>query len=69
MRHWLEALRNEQNLSMQQMADKLNISLAYYSMIESGKRQKKMDIAILSRLASALNVPIERIIAYETERG
>lgn len=66
MREWLSSLRNEQNLTIQDMAKKLNISAAYYSMIENGKRQQKMDITLISALSTALGISIEKIIEYET---
>lgn len=45
MRQYLVSLRNEHGYSQQDVADKLNISRQYYQMIETGERQKKMDIS------------------------
>lgn len=72
MRDYLKQLREDRGLSMQDLADKLDISRQYYQMIESGERQKKMDITLVRGIATALNVSLESIIEEEnriTEAG
>ena len=72
MRDYLKQLREDRGLSMQDIADKLDISRQYYQMIESGERQKKMDITLVRGIATALNVSLESIIEEEnrlTEAG
>lgn len=54
MREWLKTLRKDNNLTAAEMADKLGISESYYSLIENGERQKKMDIVLVTRIAEAL---------------
>jgi transcriptional regulator with XRE-family HTH domain len=47
------------------MAENLEITQQYYSLIENGDRQKKMDIGLLSKLSDALNIPIADLIEME----
>lgn len=65
MREYLKRLREEKGLSMQEMAEKLDISRQYYQMIESGERQKKMDITLVKGISTVLNVSLESIIEEE----
>lgn len=65
MREYLKALRDSNNMTMQEAADKIGISRQYYQFIESGERQKKMDITLVKRLADAFNAPLEEIISEE----
>ena len=67
MRDWLIALRNEQKKTAAEVAKELDVSPAYYSMIEKGKRQKKMDITLVARLAQVFGITIEQIVALEEE--
>lgn len=65
MREWLKAKRTEKGLTMAQMADKLSITESYYSYIEAGERQKKMDVSLVGKLSSALELPVEEIFRNE----
>lgn len=65
MRGWLRNARTRKGLSMLELAKMLHISESYYSMIESGNRQKRMDIVFASALSVALNIPIETILDLE----
>jgi len=67
MREWLKNLRDDRKMSQQDMADKLVISLSYYNLIENGERQKDINLAIISKLSNALDVPIGVLITYEQE--
>lgn len=67
MREYLIKLRKGKSLTQQQMADKIGITKQYYSLIEKGKRQKKMDIVLVSAIASVFDMPIEQIVEYEKE--
>lgn len=68
MREWLKNLRIEKGFTMRDMSEKLCISESYYSMIESGGRQKKMDLTVVSSIASIFGLPITRIIELEQAR-
>lgn len=68
MRDWLKAKRIEKGLTMAQLSSKLNITESYYSLIEAGERQKKMDIVLVVRLSEALEIPITDIIIMEAAK-
>ncbi len=65
MRNYLVTLRKEKGLTQKQLAQKLDISESYYNQIENGERQKRMDITILDRLATALDITVSTLIDYE----
>ena len=67
MRHWLVDLRNSLGLTLKEMGEKLGISESYYLMIEQGKRQKRMDISMVSRIAAVTGKSEAEII--ELEKG
>ena len=65
MRVYLVDLREKTNYSQQFVAEKIGVSRQYYQMIEAGRRQKKMDIILVSKLAQVLGVSMELIIRNE----
>ena len=65
MREYLKTIRNEKKMSQQVVADKLNISHSYYSMIENGERKQEMSLSMLCKLAEVLGVPLSDLIAAE----
>lgn len=65
MREWMEACRKKANLTMREAADALDISESYYSLIERGERQKKMDITLVAKLATIFKVSIDYIVFCE----
>lgn len=65
MREWLKEKRIEAGATMDEMASGLNISTAYYSMIESGERQKKMDITLASKLATIFGMTLSEVVKLE----
>lgn len=67
MRDWLKKCREENGITQAQMAKKLDISEGYYSYIESGDRQKRMDITLVSKLSSIFDLPIQRIVELEEQ--
>lgn len=66
MREWLKNLRLERNMTQQQVAAKMGVSDSYYSFIESGERQKKMDIVVIAKLAEIFQLSIQEIADLET---
>lgn len=68
MRDWLQSARKEKGLTQKEVAEKLMVSEAYYSYIESGDRQKRMDLTLAVKLSGIFGIPIERIVELE-ERG
>lgn len=65
MRTWLKEKRTGKGLTMAKMAEELSLTESYYSRIESGDRQKKMDILLVGRIASVLDMPVADIIELE----
>lgn len=64
-RQYLIDLRARANESQQDVADAIGISRQYYSFIESGERQKRMDITLATRLARHFSVDISVIVEHE----
>ena len=67
MREWLKNLRVEHSFTQQDVADKLGITRQYYSYIECGERQKKMDITFVSKISDIFGISIQAIIDFEDE--
>lgn len=67
VREYLTLLRAQRNESQQDVADALGVSRQYYGMIESGDRQKKMDIALISAIATHFGLSMAEIVKYEHE--
>lgn len=65
MREYLKKLRTDRGLTMQDVAERFGISKQYYEMIESGERQKRMDVTLLTKIAGLFEVSIESIVAEE----
>ena len=61
--HPIRAWREHRGLSQVVLAKKANISKAYLSQIETGKRQGKM--SVLSAICRALNVPLDVLVNEE----
>lgn len=51
--------RNDQGLTQQDLADMTDMSREYICDVENESRNKHLTIAVLGRIAEALNVPIE----------
>lgn len=67
-REYLKRLRRETGKSMQEVADAFGITRQYYEMIESGERQKKMDLVLIVKIADFFGVPLEQVAEYEQLR-
>ena len=50
---------------MKAAATQLGISESYYSMIERGERQQKLDIALAVRMSGVFGVSLEYIVNQE----
>lgn len=44
-REWLKKIRNEKNLTQQDVADSGNFARTYYTMVEQGKRTPSVEVA------------------------
>ena len=72
VRQYLIDLRENKGLSQQDVSKNLKISSQYYSMIERGERQQKMEITLAVHLSNLFEVPIQNFIdmeqTYQNER-
>ena len=65
MREYLIELRKQRNESQQDVADDIGVSRQYYALIETGERQKRMDITLLTELARHFKVPVSDFVSLE----
>lgn len=65
LRDWLKEKRTAKGLTMAAMAEKLDLTESYYSLIEAGKRQQKMDIVLVGKLSAVLSIPVAEIVELE----
>lgn len=73
VREYLIEAREKAGLTQQDVANRIGISRQYYQMVETGERQKRMDLSLASGLSVILNIPIAEIVqreiaAQESER-
>jgi transcriptional regulator with XRE-family HTH domain len=57
----IKTLREEKGLSQKALANRIGVSDAYITMLETGKR-KNPSLDILKRLAKALGVPVTELL-------
>lgn len=69
MRDWLKEKRDKHGYTMAKMASMIGITESYYSMIEAGDRQKKMDVALAAKLSVVFGIPVSEIIELENQKG
>lgn len=67
MREYLKQLRVSAGMTMQEVADRFGITKQYYEMIESGERQRKMEITLIAKISDLFGIPMEQVIARERE--
>lgn len=67
MREWLKTLRGDRSTA--DIAKLLGISQQYYSYIENGERQKRMNIQLCERISEVFGVSVMQIIEYEKQNG
>ena len=65
MRKWLKTLRLKENLKQIEIAEQLNISQAYYNLIENGERKKDLDLSLTIKLAELFHISVEWIAEQE----
>ena len=66
MREYLIEAREKAGLTQQDVANRIGISRQYYQMVETGERQKRMDLSLASGLSVVLNIPIAEIVQRES---
>lgn len=66
VREYLIEAREKAGLTQQDVANRIGISRQYYQMVETGERQKRMDLSFAGGLSVALNIPIAEIVQRES---
>lgn len=66
VREYLIEAREKAGLTQQDVANRIGISRQYYQMVETGERQKRMDLSLAGGLSAILNIPITEIVQKET---
>lgn len=61
VREYLIEAREKAGLTQQDVANRIGISRQYYQMVETGERQKRMDLSLAGGLSVVLNIPIAEI--------
>ena len=64
-REYLKKMRTDMGLTMQDMADAFGITKQYYSLIELGVNQKRMDITLVRKIADVFGVTLDEIARHE----
>ena len=66
VREYLIEAREKAGLTQQDVANRIGISRQYYQMVETGERQKRMDLSLAGDLSVVLNIPIAEIVRRES---
>ncbi|MFR6525300.1 MAG: helix-turn-helix transcriptional regulator [Faecalibacterium sp.] len=66
VREYLIEAREKAGLTQQDVANRIGISRQYYQMVETGERQKRMDLSLAGGLSAILNIPITEIVQKES---
>lgn len=66
VREYLIEAREKAGLTQQDVANRIGISRQYYQMVETGERQKRMDLSLADGLSVVLNIPIAEIAQRES---
>ena len=64
-RTWLKEARQKSGKTMAEVASDLGISESYYSYIEAGERQQRMDITLVAKLSKIFSLSIQQIVELE----
>lgn len=67
MRSWLKEKREAKGLSQSAVAQKLGLSRQAYNLIESGRRQAKLNLPTAEKIAKIFNVSLKKISDYEKQ--
>lgn len=65
MREWLKVLRMQHRETVGDVAKAVGVSEEYYARIETGDRQRKIDIVLLTLLSRHFNVPLSEMVSFE----
>ena len=65
LRDWLKKARTDAGMSQQEVANNLNLTRQYYALIETGKRQKSLDILLAKKISNLFGISLEQIAEYD----
>lgn len=65
MRKWLKDLRKSLCMTQAEMAEAIGCTVANYSLIESGKRQTRMELPLIWKIAHATERTVAEIAELE----
>lgn len=68
MRNWLRELRQDASKTQLEVANDLDISESYYSLIENGERQKNLSMELAQRIANVFGVSLDYVSEQENRR-
>ena len=66
VREYLIEAREKAGLTQQDVANRIGISRQYYQMVETGERQKRMDLSLAGGLSVVLNILIAEFVQRES---
>lgn len=67
MRTWLKDLREDRQLTVQKMAEELEIGADHYAVIENGQLPLNIPVLMAVKLSELFDIPLSRLILYEQE--
>lgn len=67
VKEWLKDLRREKGLSQEETAKCLGVSQQYLSLIEQGKRQRKISLDLALKIAKLFDVSVDFVLKHEQE--
>ncbi len=65
MREWLKTARKEKALTQKDVASALGISEGYYCAIETGERQRRLELTLAVKLSGLLGMSLDEIVTAE----
>ena len=67
LRMYLVNERQAKGYSMRRTAKEAGMTFQHYSKVENGERGARVSFMIMTRIAEALNIPLEKMKEYEKE--
>lgn len=71
MRMWLKGIREDSHLSMKEMAEKLELDVDFYEIVETGKLPVNIPVLVAAKIAENFDISLSRLIlceeAYKSE--
>ena len=67
LRMYLVSAREEKGFSMRRTAKEAGITCQHYAKEETGERGVRVSFMIMTRIAEALDMPLEKMKEYEKE--